>query len=97
MKKSQKQLYVIFRDGQQIRHKGCRCRNEWIGVYNKEESVIICNGKKYTSISGFSWDHYLKDRPDRKPNNNGWDECQWKVNGKWEFFDDETHRRRKSV
>ena len=86
----------VFSDGQLIRHKGT-CRTEWIGVYNKEESIIIYNGKKYTSISGFAEDHYKIERPDRVHQTNGWVQCQWKVNGVWSFFNEKIQQKRKSV
>jgi hypothetical protein len=71
-----------FKDGQQIRHCIANAKI-WIGQYNLANNNIVCDGKIYTSLSGFARAHYLQERPHRNPNANGWVECECEVNAEW--------------
>tara|TARA_B110000285_G_scaffold164913_1_gene184203 strand:- start:1575 stop:2285 length:711 start_codon:yes stop_codon:yes gene_type:complete len=84
---AQEDMYKAFPDGLKIRHKKT-CKTEWIGTYNKEQSVeqsvIIYDGKLFTSPSGFAKEHYEKESDRKTKTANGWDECEAKnQNGKW--------------
>jgi hypothetical protein len=39
--------------------------------------------KFYTSISGFAKTHYSIATPYRVSSANGWDKCEYEVNGEW--------------
>ena len=71
-----------FTNGQRIRHS-VGINKIWIGIYDLSKNVIECDGKFYSSLSGFAETHYSIDRPDRVKSANGWKECECEVNGKW--------------
>jgi hypothetical protein len=81
--KKNKNMRECFRHGQQIRHTIINCNHTWTGSYSSVDNTIFCEGLSYKSLSGFASRHYAKERPDRTPNANGWDECQAEVNGEW--------------
>ena len=73
-----------FEDGQRIRHTISKIINDTrIGIYNKVKDEIHYEGQKYKSPSGFASSHYKQKRPDRKPETNGWKNCEYEVDGKW--------------
>ena len=72
-----------FDNKQLIRHK-CKSTNDfWIGEYDKGLNVIHHNTIQYTSLSRFAGEHYKNVRPDRGHSANGWDECEYQLNGNW--------------
>ena len=72
-----------FENKQRIRHKCKHTNDYWIGEYDKGLNVIHHNTIQYTSLSGFAGGHYKIARIDRGHSANGWDECEYEVNGKW--------------
>ena len=71
-----------FTNGQRIRHT-IGINKTWIGIYDSSKNGIICDGKFYKSLSGFSETHYSIERKDRCKAANGWKECECEVDGKW--------------
>jgi len=85
---AQEDMYKAFPDGLKIRHKKT-CKTEWIGVYNKEQGVIIYDGKSFTSPTGFVKEHYKKESDRKTKGGNGWEQCQAKnQNGEWRAIDE---------
>jgi len=74
-----------FENGCLIRHRENKTNNVWIAKYDKSSDRIIClcNDKSYDTLSGFTKDHYTQTRPDRNPKSNGWNECEYQVDGIW--------------
>ena len=64
-------------------HSIKKINNTWIGVYDSLKNRIIYNNKFYTSLSGFTSQHYQIEMPNRTNRSNGWSECEYEVNGEW--------------
>jgi hypothetical protein len=75
-----------FKDGQRIRHCVRQTASTWIGKYDSEKNMIVCeDGTYYTSLTGMAKAHNLAELPHRSTNTaNGWRECQTEIgDGKW--------------
>jgi hypothetical protein len=78
-------MYLCFKDGQQIRHR--LAGDVWIGTYKKSSNTIHCedNGKVYDKLHSFALAHLNAERPDRATKTiNAWRECETEVEpDKW--------------
>lgn len=73
-----------FTHGQRIRHE-CKPKNSnkiRIGTYDSSDEKIVFEGEKL-SLNQFVVTHYKKERPDRNPKANAWEECECEVDGEW--------------
>ena len=61
------------------------------GIYDSHRNVIVCDSEDFGSPSGFASHNYKCFRPDRVERNNGWEECEYEVDGKWICIDSLRH------
>ena len=71
-----------FTHEQPVRHT-INGKNTWVGLFDRQKNVISFDGVIYKTMTSFASAHYIRDRPDRCKNVNGWKECECYVNGKW--------------
>lgn len=75
-----------FTHGQRIRHK-MGTTEVWVGTYHATKNVIVCNRKKYKSLTELAEKH-IKSVHSALPYErtyipNGWRQCECEVNGAW--------------
>ena len=82
-KKGCRDMRLCFRDKQCIRHTCTGTNSIWTGVYNRHTNCIVHDSVSYKTPSGFAQAHYIKTRPDRESNANGWKQCEMLLDDTW--------------
>ena len=83
--KNTRDIKKIFKNGQRIRHT-IGINKTWIGIYDKINNTIICNGINYkgrSPLNKFASSHYKTERSDRTSSCNAWLECECEIDGNW--------------
>ncbi len=81
-------MWRYFVDGQRVRHvikHKNGSKKTWEGIYDSKLECIYVGDTSFNSLSGMAREHYKLERPERKPNANGWGRygCDYEINGKW--------------